>query len=411
MAVFEYTGVAVATGKNVKGVRDAENQRALRAALRKDGVLLTNATEDAKKGAKGGAAGKKIDVFAFAKRASSGDIAVMTRQLATLVRAGIPLVDSLAALTDQIEKPDLRRIMTAVRERLNEGTSFAKALEAHGDAFPPLYINMVAAGEASGTLETVLERLADFMEAQARLKGKVGAALAYPILMIFIGGLMLTVLMVAVVPKVTSIFQSLDQQLPWYTQLLIGVSGFLASFWWLILIVGGGGWYLFRRWKNTPAGRLKWDGFTLRIPIFGKLFLMLAIARFSKTLSTLLASGVPLLKAMEIVRNVLDNAALEKVISEAAGSIREGESIAEPLKRSGKFPPIVTHMIAVGEKSGALEQMLGSVSDSYDAQVEVRVAALTSLLEPLVMVFMGGAVGFIAFSILMPLIQMNDFVQ
>jgi general secretion pathway protein F len=409
MAVFEYTGVVIATGKSVKGVRDAENPKALRGVLRKDGIMLTAAHEDSAKGV--GAKKRDLDILAVFKRASTADIATMTRQLATLVRAGIPLVDSIAALTEQLEKEDLKRIMTTVRERLNEGTSFAKALEAHNKTFPPLYINMVAAGEASGTLEHVLERLADFMENQTRLKGKVGAALAYPLLMVLIGGLMLSVLMVAVVPKVTAIFQSLDQQLPWYTQLLITVSDFLAGYWWLLILLSIGGSYAFKRWVGKPAGRLTWDTMILAMPIFGRLFLMLAISRFATTLATLLSSGVPLLKAMEITRNVLGNASLERVVSEAAGSIREGESIADPLKRSGKFPPIVTHMIAVGEKSGQLEQMLSSVAASYDSQVEIQVQALTSLLEPLVMVFMGGAVGFIAFAILMPLIQMNQFVE
>lgn len=408
MAVYEYRGIQITSGKPVKGVRDAESAKALRVLLRKEGVLLSSAIEDSKKTKKSTG---EIDLFAFFKRANSNDIAMMTRQLATLVKAGIPLVDSIAALTEQLEKQDLKRIMTAVRERLNEGSSFSKALEAHTRAFPPLYINMVAAGEASGTLEAVLDRLADFMEAQARLKGKVGAALAYPILMTLIGIGLMSVLMVAVVPKVTRVFQSMDHPLPWYTQALILVSGVLSSYWWLIAIVVGGSIYWFRRWVRTKEGRLKWDTISLRMPIFGSLFRMIAIARFSKTLSTLLASGVPLLKAMEIVRNVLDNAALEKVVETAAGSIREGESIADPLRRSGEFPPIVTHMIAVGEKSGQLESMLGSVSESFNAQVEVRVQALTSLLEPLVIVIMGGAVGFIAFAILMPLIQMNEFIQ
>jgi general secretion pathway protein F len=409
MAVFEYKGVSIATGKAVNGVRDAESPRALRTILRKEGVLLSSATEDSGKQKK--QKGAEIDVFAFFKRAGTGDVAVMTRQLATLVRAGIPLIDSIAALTEQLEKQDLKRIMTSVREKLNEGSSFSSALEPYGRVFPSLYVNMVAAGEASGTLESVLDRLADYMEAQARLKGKVGAALAYPVLMTMIGVLLMSVMMIAVVPKVTSIFQSLDHPLPWYTQALIFVSGALAGYWWLILAVIVGGVWLFRRWVAKKEGRLKWDSILLGVPIFGKLLQMLAIARFAKTLSTLLASGVPLLKAMEIVRNVLDNAALEKVVEEAAGSIREGETIAEPLRRSGRFPPIVTHMIAVGEKSGQLEQMLASVSESYDAQVEVRVQALTSLLEPLIIVTMGGAVGFIAFAILMPLIQLNDFVQ
>jgi len=250
---------------------------------------------------------------------------------------------------------------------------------------------MVRAGEASGTLEAVLERLTQFMESQARLKGKVTAALAYPTLMLIIGTTLISVLMVAVVPNVTTIFAQMDQALPWYTALLIGTSSFAASYWWLILIL---------------LAAAIW---VLRVPIFGKLILMLSIARFARTLSTLLASGVALLQAMDIVKNVLGNAVLEKVVVDAIGSIREGQSIAEPLKRSGKFPPIVTHMIAIGERSGQLESMLESVSNAYDAAVETRVQMLTSLLEPLMIVVMGGAVGFIAISILMPLIQMSDF--
>jgi general secretion pathway protein F len=247
------------------------------------------------------------------------------------------------------------------------------------------------------------------MESQARLKGKVVAALAYPVLRLIIGTTLISILMVAVVPNVTTIFQSMDQALPWYTALLIGVSDFAAGYWWLILGLGFGGIWLFRRWVKTPKGRLRWDGFLLKLPIFGKLIQMLSVARFARTLATLLASGVALLAAMDIVRAVLGNAVLEQVVVDAIGSIREGQSIAEPLKRSGHFPPIVTHMIAIGERSGQLEGMLESVSDAYDAAVETRVQLLTSLLEPLMIVVMGGAVGFIAMSILMPLIQMSSF--
>src|SRR5689334_9426635 len=268
MAVFEFRGVVASTGKAVKGVRDAENAKALRSLLRRDGILLTLATEEAAAKAK-----KKgdIDLLKFFRRIGAADIAVMTRQLATLVRAGIPLVDAIGALVDQVEKEELKRVLTVVREKLNEGTSFAKALEQHPKAFPPIFINMVAAGEASGTLEQVLERLADFMEGQARLRAKVSAALAYPVLMAIIGTLLISVLMVAVVPKVTAIFESLDRALPWYTQVLIGTSNFLAGYWWLILIVGSGGLWWFRRWKKTPAGRLRWDAICLKSPIFGRL--------------------------------------------------------------------------------------------------------------------------------------------
>ncbi len=408
MAVFEYKGIRVDSGKAVKGYRDAENARALRALLRKDGIMLTAAHEEAEVAAK---KKKDIDLLAIFRRISGADVAVMTRQLATLVRAGIPLVEAIGALAEQAEKEQMVRVLSSVRESLNEGTSFAKSLEQHPRVFPVLYINMVAAGEASGTLEAVLERLADFMENQARLKSKVMAALAYPVLMSVIGAALVTMLMVTVVPKVTSIFENLGQALPWYTEVLIFVSEALAGYWWLILgcIIGGVVW--FRRWKSRPAGRLRWDTLRMKFPIFGRLVLLVAVARFARTLATLLASGVQLLPAMEIGRNVLENAKLEGVVSEAIGSIREGEGISEPLKRSGAFPPMVTHMIAVGEKSGQLEDMLENVSRAYEADVETKVAALTSLLEPVMILCLGGAVGFIVMAILMPLIQMNNLVQ
>ncbi len=466
MAVFEYRGILATSGKQVHGVRDADNAKVLRALLKREGVLLTSAKEEEK-----ARVGRKTqEGGSLFRRVALADVAMATRQLATLVAAGIPLVEAVGALIEQTEKLELKRVLTQVVGRLNEGSSLAKSLEAHSHVFSNLYVSMVAAGEASGTLEGVLERLADFMESQSKLRGKVGAALAYPALMMVIGSALITVMMVVVVPKVTAIFESFDRALPWYTELLIGVSHLIASNQMLgfvvsmftftftrsalrdykenernkqllflslavitgtllvlcALLVDSVGAYavgaavgvvvgLFLAWLiawvATPEGRVAKDGFLLRLPIVGTLVRMLAVSRFARTLATLLRSGVPLLKAMEIVKNVLDNAKLEKVIETAAGSIREGESIAGPLKRSGDFPPIVTHMIAVGERSGQLEQMLENVARAYDAQVETRVQALTSLLEPLMIVFMGGGVGFIAFAILMPLIQMNEFVQ
>lgn len=478
MAVFQFRGVSASTGKEIRGVRDADNAKGLRAMLRREGIVLTNATEARAAEAK---RGRELNLFAFFQKPNVSDIAVMTRQLATLVRAGIPLTESIAALTDQVEKDELKRVLASVRDQLNQGTAFATALAEHPKVFPPLYVNMVAAGEASGTLESVLERLATFMDSQARLRGKVSAAMAYPILMVLIGSVLITVLMIGVVPKVTAIFASLERALPWYTALLIFISESFASPISHGLLFGamvGTGTYLllhkplapmragvltpstakkpskggasalilvggavallelviraeslkfllallpglllgaavgsFLAWLKTERGRYARDSMLLTIPIFGSLFQMIAVARFASTLASLLASGVQLLRAMDIVRAVIGNAALEKVVEEAAAAIREGESIAEPLKRSKRFPPIVTHMISVGEKSGQLEQMLEAVSTSYESSVEIRVTALTSILEPLMIVIMGGAVGFIAFAILMPLIQMNDFNQ
>jgi general secretion pathway protein F len=408
VAVYEYRGILAQTGRAVRGLKDAENVKALRAQLRKDGILLTTAAEErAQKEKKG----TELSLKRLLDRPSVSDIAMMTRQLATLVRAKIPLVEALSALIEQVEKDSLRRALTAVREQVNQGISFADALKEHPKIFSQMYVNMVRAGEASGTLEGVLERLTSFIESQAKLRSKVGSALAYPILMLIIAVILISVLMVAVVPKVTTIFESMNRALPWYTSLLIGLSSFAANFWWLVLMLLVGGYLWFRRWKGTTDGKLSWDGFTLRMPIFGKLIMMVAISRFTRTLATLLSAGVALLPAMGIVKDVLGNAALEKIIETASSSIREGQSIAEPLKASGRFPPLVTHMIAIGEKSGELEGMLENVADAYDSVVENRVQMLTSLLEPLIIVVMGGMVAFIAMSILFPLIQMSEFVE
>ena len=480
MAIFQFRGIAAASGKEVRGVRDADSPKGLRVALRREGIVLTNAAEA--RTASSGKKGRDLQLFAFLQRPNTSDVAVVTRQLATLIKAGIPLTDAIGALTDQVEKEELKRVLASVREQVNEGTAFANALAEHPTVFPSLYINMVAAGEASGTLELVLERLAGFMDSQAKLKGKVMAAMAYPILMLGIGSILITVLMIGVVPKVTAIFASLDRALPWYTSLLIAVSnGFVSpvSHGFLVGAIGGGGGYVMMSrppealarpgvqqlkkkeqgkgtgamtaviialfvalletwlresatsflvaavpgivvgatigsavaWLKTDKGRVWRDDWLLRLPVLGSLLQMIAVARFANTLATLLASGVQLLRAMDIVRAVIGNAALEKIVEEATGSIREGESIAEPLKRSKRFPPLVTHMIAVGEKSGQLEHMLEAVVTSYESQIETKITALTSLLEPMMIVLMGSGVGFIAFSILMPLIQMNDFNQ
>jgi general secretion pathway protein F len=407
MAIFAYRGVNAA-GKDVKGVRDADNPKALRNVLRRDGILVTEILEQSEAAQK---SAREIDLKRFFKRLSASEVALATRQLAVLLRSGIPLVDGLTALIDQLEQPDLKGAFTDARNKVNEGKSFADALRAHPKVFQTLYINMVAAGEASGTLETVLARLSDFLDSQARLKGKVSGALAYPAFMAITTLGILLIMMTVVVPKVTSVFSDFDQSLPWYTQLLIFFSNALIGYWWLIGGVLGGAIYGFRRWLATEEGRKRWDIIVLKIPIFGELILMVSVSRFSQTLATLLSSGVPVLQAMEITRNVIGNTELMRVVEEARISVREGEGLAKPLRQSKRFPPIVTHMIAIGERSGQLEEMLQHVASAYDQQVDIKVAAMTSLLEPLIILIMGGMSGGIAFSILMPLLQINEFVQ
>jgi len=414
MPVFEYTGLTEA-GKNVRGIRDAESSKVLRQILRKDGVYLTDARA-AEAGAVAGeektGLGREVDVGAMLgfTGVSSQDLAIATRQLATLIAAGIPLVEALTALVDQVEQPRLKRIMGAVKQKVNEGSSLADALGEHPKVFSALYVNMIRAGESSGALDVVLVRLADLTESQAQLRNKIIGAMLYPAIMVVVGIAIVGILFVVVIPKVTKIFEDMNVALPWTTRLLIAVSSFARDYWYALLVgVPLAAWGL-RRWIKTPQGRDWWDAKQLKLPIFGELVRMLALGRFAKTLATLLSSGVPLLTALDIVKNIVHNSLLARVIEDARDAIREGESIAAPLKRSGEFPPLVHHMIAIGEKSGQLEEMLQNVARSYDAQVDMRVSALTSLLEPVMIVGMGVGVAFIVFSILMPIMQLNTFV-
>lgn len=407
MAVYAYRGVD-ARGKGVKGLRDADSAKALRGVLKREGILATEILEQSEAARK---AAREINLAKFFRRISPMDVAVSTRQLSVLLRSGVPLVEALSVLIEQLDQPELKTAFTDTRNQVTEGRTLADALRAQSKIFPPLYVNMVAAGEASGTLEEVLGRLAEFLDDQARLQSKVRGALAYPLVMAVVVVLVLFLMMSVVVPKVTAIFENFNQTLPWYTRLLISVSDVFSNYWWLLAALIAGGIYWFRRWRASEEGRKKWDLFVLEVPLFGPLLTMVAVARFSRTLSTLLASGVPVLTAMDITRNVLGNTELMRVVEDASGSIREGEGIAKPLRQAGRFPPIVTHMIAVGERSGQLEEMLLHVAEAYDQQIEVRVGAMTSILEPLLIVVMGTVVGGIAFAILMPLLRLNEMIQ
>jgi general secretion pathway protein F len=407
MAVFEWHGIN-AKGRATKGVRDAENAKALHTALRKEGILVTSVEEEdaARIRTK-----RELNLGRLFQRVSSLEVALVTRQLATLLHSGVPLVEALSAIIEQLEHPILKKAFTQTRDKVNEGMSLAEALSAHPKVFTNIYINMVAAGEASGTLDKVLERLSDFLDGQVELKNKVTGALVYPMIMACVALGVVSMMMIFVVPKVASIYEDFKQTLPWYTSLLITTSNFISHFWWLIVMVVGASYWGIRRWKNSEKGHLRWDQSMLSLPLIGKVVLMVAIARFARTLSTLLASGVPVLAAMDITRAVVGNTVLMGVIAEARTSVQEGESIAAPLKRSGHFPPIVTHMIAIGERSGELEQMLEHVAVAYDNEVSVRVNTMTKVLEPMIILMMAGMVGSMALAILMPLMQINSFIN
>lgn len=408
MPAFEFHGLSRA-GKEIKGVRDADSEKALRALLKREGIFLTRVGKGPKKGQ--GLLSTEVDIGQYFEKVKPLDVAIFTRQLATLVRAGIPLVEALAATAEQTEKPKLRKILGQLRQDVSEGSSLAAAVNKHPEAFTPVFPNMIRAGEASGTLDAVLLRLAEFTESSVKLRQKISSAMMYPIVMVGLGGLILVGLFVYVIPQITQIFEDTGAELPVLTRLLIGFSGLLRGYWWLMIIVAIGGVYFFRRWKKTPKGHAKLDRFLLKAPIVGALILMIGTSRFTRTLATLLRSGVPLLTALDITKNVLGNQSLINVVAEAQVIVKEGGNLADPLKRSGFFPPLVTHMIAVGERSGALEEMLTVVSDAYETQVENRISGLTSLLEPVMIVGMGITIAIIVFAVLMPILQLNEFVQ
>jgi len=409
MPIFAYKGLD-GRGKQVSGVRDAENPRVLRGLLRREGVFVTDLSEEREHVISGKGLSREVDIKGMFDRVRPQDVAVLTRQLATLTKAGIPLAESLAALMEQSDSDKLKRALGEIRTKVNEGTALADALADHPTMFQDLYVNMVRAGEAAGNLDEVLARLADFLDNQVRLMGKVQGAMVYPIVMAMVSIAITGMLMVVVVPRITEIFQDMGRSLPWNTQLLVWISAITGSYWWLIILLTAGGIWGFRRWKASPKGKPRWDSFVLKIWVVGPLVRMIAVGRFARVLGTLLHGGVPLLGALEIVQNLLGNEKLTGVVKEARVAIREGESIAGPLQKSGEFPPMVTHMIAVGERSGHLEEMLENVAQAYDQEVEMKIGRLTTLMEPLLILTMGGAVGFIVFSILMPILEMNEMV-
>lgn len=402
MPVFEYRGMDK-TGKAVRGFVDSDNQRTARLKLKRDGIFITELSNKQKIKTQ-----KSTSKKAFSYRVGVQDMSMMTRQLATLIKANIPLVEALQAVSEQVENETLKQVVSDLRNNVNEGAQLHKSLRKYPQIFNNIYVSMVEAGEASGTLDIILLRLAEFTEAQNELNTKVRSAMLYPVIMFFFTMGMLMMLFVFVIPKVTQVFETAGKQLPWYTELVINISGVMVNYWHIVIVGGIALFFMFRSWKNSPSGSDQWDAIVLKLPVAGKMSRMIAVSRFTRTLSTLLAGGVPMLQAMDIVKNVVSNAVLAKALSEARENISEGESIAGPLKKSGEFPPLVITMINIGEKTGELESMLTQVSDAYDFQTKTQIQGLASVLEPLMIILMGGIIGMIVFAIMMPIIEMSQ---
>lgn len=423
MAMWAYKGIG-ANGKTTGGVRDADSPKLLRQLLKKEGVIVTEcepskqgargaAVGKGAKGGKGGAGGgalsKEVDLGAIFGGVKKTDIANFTRQLATLLKSGIALAEALGTLFEQTENVRLKVPLGEVRTMVNEGSSLGDALGKHPKLFDELYVSMVKAGEVAGNLDEVLNRLADFLESSQKLKSKVQSAMIYPVIMVVVGVAIMGILMVAVIPEITKMFKSQNKTLPLNTRFLIWFADTLRHYLFFIVIFWVGVIFGFRAWIKSPGGRVTWHRFVLRLPQVGDLARKINVARFSRTLGTMLQAGVPMLRALDTAKEIMGNVIMRKAIEDAKQAVTEGESLAVTLKRSGQFPAMMTHMVAVGERAGALEQMLGRVAETYENEVDMRLGRVTAMLEPLMLVGMGGTVAFIVFSILQPIMQMGSF--
>ena len=408
MPVYTYSALD-ARGKATKGVVNADSARAARVKLRQSGLFTKELLETTD--AETPERNRRLALLQTVRRVRPQDITVMTRQFATLLAANLTVVDALTALIEQTENRTLQRTLIQVRESVLEGSSLATALGQHRRVFAPLFVNMVRAGEASGALPLVMLRLADFSERQLDTRKKITAKMYYPLFMIAIGAIILFALLTYVVPTVTTLFSNMRRTLPWPTVVLISVSNFLQAYWWLLVLGLLGIFLALRQYGRTARGERLFDTWKIRAPLIGKLALKVAMSRFTRTLGILLHSGIPLLDALDIARAVVNNSVLAAAINTARDAIREGADIASPLKASGYFPPLVSHMISIGEKSGQLEDMLLRVAESYDNEVETSVEGLTSLVEPIIIVVMAMVVFGIMLAVLLPIFELNTMVR
>jgi len=401
MPVFQYKGLN-AQDKKVSGIVDAESPKSARQKLRKLQVYPTELVETTEI-QRTGVGGWRLSLGSGVKPL---ELSVLTRQLSTLAGAGLPLVRCISALTDQADNPTLRNVLAEVREAVNEGSSLADALGRYPRIFSDLYVNMIRAGEQAGALEIVLKRLADFTESQADLRNKVLYAMLYPAVILAVSFAVIFVMFWKVIPRIVILFEQTHQALPLLTRIMIALSGLVQNWWWLILMVLVGAGISAQRYLRTPAGREWFDENLLRVPVFGDLARKIAVSRFAKTLGTLLMSGIPLLRGLEIVEKVVNNTVLARAIETARSNITEGANIADPLRQSGVFPPFVIQMIASGEQSGDLEFMLEKASEAFDREVMAAIAGIMALVEPVMILGLAMVVGLIILSFLVPILNL-----
>ncbi|MCG6907841.1 MAG: type II secretion system inner membrane protein GspF [Desulfobacteraceae bacterium] len=408
MAVFEYSALD-ASGKKVSGIIDADSAAAARQKLRAARIFPVSVHE-----ARAGEVKPERQPFSFGRRRRRirpAEAAMLTRQLATLLGAGFPLVPALDTLLSQGRSHTFNRILAQIKDSVVAGSSFAAALARYPGTFSTLFINMVRAGETSGTLEIVLDRLAEIGEKQEELKNRIRSAMTYPLLMLAVGLLVLFFLLTYIVPSITAIFSDMNQVLPAPTRFLIRLSALVQSGWWLLLLFVVGLVVLVRMLGKTAKGRFLIDRTLLRLPAVGALVRKMAVARFSRTLGSLLENGVVLLSALEIVKNVVGNVLLADAVAAAAREVGKGQGLGNALAASRVFPDLPIQMISVGEQSGQLEAMLYKVADVYENEVQATILRMTSLLEPVMILMMGIVVGFIVLAICLPIFEMNTLIR
>ena len=354
---------------------------------------------------------KEIQIPGFKKKVKTKDIAIFSRQLSTMVNSGLTLIRALTILDEQTDSAVLKRVLGDVRTTVEQGSSLSAALEAHPTVFSNLYVSMVRAGEVGGALDETLVRLADTLEAAVRLRSKVKSAMAYPLVVLILIVVIVTGMLVFVVPIFEGMYADLGGTLPAPTQLLIAISAILTGFWWMLLLVLIGSIVGFKRWKKTESGLAAWDRFKVKLPVFGQLVRKIAISRFARTFAVLSRTGVPVLQTLDIVSSTSGNWLMSEATKDIQASVKRGDSLVSPLHRHQIFPPMVTHMMAVGEETGALDTMLAKVADFYDSEVEDTVNAMTSLIEPLLIVVMGVVVGGILISLYLPMFNIANLIQ
>jgi general secretion pathway protein F len=407
MPVYEYTALDV-RGKSITGIIDTESALTARQKLRSSKIYPVSIKEVYADTSKKDGTG-----FGFLRsfsRVKPSEVALMTRQLATLINAGFPLVTAIATLIPQCKTQAFKTTLSQIKDSIEEGQSFAESLAIYPDAFSSIYINMVRAGESSGTLEIVLERLADITEKQQALNNRIKSAMAYPIIMSVIGTMVLIFLLTFVVPNITSMFADMDQELPTITIILITISDILKHYWWIILIGMAGLIFLFRSIKKTEKGRYMLDRTALFAPVIGQLNIKLAVARFARTLGSLLENGVSMLTALEIVKNIVGNVIISDTINYAAKEVEKGNGLGNSLGASEVFPHLSIQMVQVGEQSGELENMLNKIADVYENEVDLTVNSMTSMMEPIIIVVMAVVIGFIVLSIMLPIMKIPTLV-